>query len=431
MGRKTIKQEMMHGERLMNLLIITQYFPPEMGAPQARLYELAKRLQAKGHQITVLTAMPNYPTGKVFDGYRGKLRKTEDMDGIKIVRTCIIPSISSKTLPRLFSYITFGLSSLLLGIWGIGKQDVVLIESPPLFLVPFALLVAKAARGKAVMMVSDIWPDILIRMGHAPIESRSTKAMLWLEKFSYKHSHAVALTNPGARDQIQQRFPDLKKVTVISNGVDTEMFGPQFYSDDIRKQYGASHDDFLVGYCGLHGLAQGLEVILGAADKLRDQSNIKFIMIGNGPTKDALLKKAEELNLPNLKFYDRRPKTEMPGILASLDVSLVTLSGRFPGTMPSKVYEAFASGTPPIVAKACEAEALVTEYNAGNCYEPLDSDSMASAISDLANKPDRYKQMRNNAIELSGRFDRAVIADRTNEILTAIAENKDLPEVSW
>lgn len=415
----------------MKLLIVTQYFPPEMGAPQARLYELAKRLQDMGHDITVLTAMPNYPTGKVFDGYRWKIRKTEFVDGIKTIRTFLYPSKSSSILPRLLSYISFGLSSLFCGVWAIRKQDVVLIESPPLFLTPFALLTAKLVRGKAVMMVSDIWPDIIIRMGYASASSLSVKAMLWLEKFSYKHSYAVALTNPGACEQIRRRFLNVKNVTVISNGVDTKMFSPDLRSDKIRADFGVGPDDFLVGYCGLHGLAQGLEVIIDAAERLKDRSDIKFVMIGDGPTKSELLKKADDLKLSNLVFFDRRPKSQMPGILASLDVSLVPLLARFPGTMPSKVYEALASATPPIVAKGCEGDSLVTKFEAGRSYEPGDAVEMASAILELANDRSLLKQIRCNCVDLAKRFDRDLIAQRTERILTSIAVNKPLPEVTW
>jgi len=415
----------------MRLLFITQYFPPEMGAPQARLYELAKRLKGMGHEITVLTAMPNYPTGRIFDGYRGKVRKTETLDGMKVVRTCLYPSKSSRTLPRLLSYLSFGISSALLGPWSLGKQDVVLIESPPLFIMPFALFISKLVRGKAVMMVSDIWPDIIIRMGHASESSASVKAMLWLEKYSYKHSYAVALTNPGAADQIRGRFPDIKNVTVISNGVDTTMFSPELRNDDIRAQFNVAPGDFLAGYCGLHGMAQGLEVILEAAAKLKDRPDIKFIMIGDGPTKDRLVKKANELKLQNLTFYDRRPKNEMPGILASLDASLIPLLARFPGTMPSKVYEALASGAIPIVAKGCEGDPLVTQYNAGMTYEPGDPDEMAEAIRNIADSGNFRNQTRNNGIELSKRFDRAKIAERTNKVLIAVADGIPLPDVSW
>ncbi len=356
---------------------------------------------------------------------------TEDMDGIKVVRMCLYPSKSSKTLPRLLSYLSFGLSCVLFGAWGLGRQNVALIESPPLFLVPFALFVSKIARSKPVMMVSDIWPDIIIRMGHAPRKSLSVRAMLRLEKFAYKHSYAVALTNPGARDQIRERFPHLKNVTVISNGVDTTMFSSEFRSQEVRSELGAGPDDFLVGYCGLHGLAQGLEVVLGTAAKLKNRSDIKFVMIGDGPTKDELVEKSKELELTNLSFLERRDKSKMPEVLASLDASLVPLSARFPGTMPSKVYEALASGTPPIVAKGCEGEVLAREFEAGQCYEPGDPQELANAIVNLADDRSALQRIRNNCISLAKRFDRDVIAKRTEEILTAVHEGKELPEIRW
>jgi glycosyltransferase involved in cell wall biosynthesis len=419
------------GEEAMKVLIVTQYFPPEMGAPQARLHELGTRLKAMGHEITVLTALPNYPTGRIFEGYRWRVKVKEVINGMKVVRTCLYPSKSGKTLPRLLSYLSFGFSSVLPGVWGISRQDVVLIESPPLFLVPFALLISRIVRGKAVMMVSDIWPDIIVRMGHASEKSLSVKAMLWLERLAYNHSYAVALTNPGAVKQIRERFAHLKNITVISNGVDTKMFSPEFRNEEVRCKYGAGPDDFLVGYCGLHGLAQGLEVILHAATKLRDRSDIKLIMIGDGPTKEELVRKSRELNLTNLRFCDRRSKSEMPELLASLDASLVPLSARFPGTMPSKVYEALASGTPPIVAKGCEAETLVVEFEVGQCYEPGDANEMADAILYLAEDRPRLQKIRENCIKLSKRFDRDIIAERTENILTTVHEGRQLPEVAW
>ena len=413
----------------MRLLILTQYFPPEMGAPQARLSELARRLKDKGHTITVLTAMPNYPTGKVFDGYRRKLFMEEEMDGIRVIRTWIYPSKSSRTLPRLLSYFSFVLSSVLLGIWRLGKQDVVLFESPPLFLVPSGLIVGRVTGARVIMNCSDIWPDIIVRMGHTT-GGPFLKAMEWLEKFGYEHSDAVAVTNPGAMAQVRERFPHVT-TTVISNGVDTGFFTPEHRSTETRAEFGAGDDDFLVGYCGLHGLAQGLEVVIGAAEKLLNHPNIKIVMIGDGPVKDDLVGAAKDKGLTNLTFHDRRPKKDMPAILASCDVSLVPLLVRLPGTMPSKVYEALAPGTPPIVARQCEGDTLVSQFNAGRTYEPLDADEMAQAILDLANNPEEYQKVRENCIALAGRFDRDVIAEQTESILRAVADRRPLPDVSW
>lgn len=413
----------------MKLLILTQYFPPEMGAPQARLYELAKRLHDRGHQISVLTAMPNYPTGKVFDGYRHKIYLQEDMDGIRVIRTWIYPSKSSRTLPRLLSYLSFVFSSIFLGIWGLGKQDVVLFESPPLFLVPAGLIIGRATGARIIMNVSDIWPDIIVRMGHTT-GGPFLKAMYWLEKFGYEHSDVVALTNPGAARQINERFAHVR-TTVISNGVDTNLFRPDLRSDEVRASLGAGPDDFLVLYCGLHGLAQGLEVVIGAAERLKNHPEIKFVLIGDGPTKESLVAQARMKKLNNLRFLDRRPKKEIPAILASCDVSLVPLVTRLPGTMPSKVYEAFAAGTPPVVAKGSEGATLVSQFNAGRTFEPMNDKELAEVILSLAKNPSELKEIRTNCLKLAKRFDRDTIAQRTEEILIAVAKRQPLPEVAW
>ena len=413
----------------MKLLIVTQYFPPEMGAPQARLYELAVRLKSKGHEVTVLTAMPNYPTGKIFPDYQRKVRCTETMDGIRIVRTWIYPSISSRTVPRMFNYLSFVFSSVLLGSWGLGKHDVVLVESPPLFLVPSGWLIGRLTGGRTVMMVSDIWPDIIVRMGHTT-GGPFLKAMFMLERLGYKLFDVVALTNPGAMEQIKERFPNVA-TTVISNGVDTGFFRPELKSDEVRASLDVTPDEFLVGYCGLHGLAQGLEVIVEAADRLREHKNIKFIMMGDGPVKEELVALAKQKQVENLSFFDRRPKNEMPSLVASCDVSIVPLVTRLPGTMPSKVYEALSAGAIPLVAKGCEGDTLVQKFESGLTFEPLNGEELAQAILELFDNPARRNGMRSNAIALAKRFDRNAIADRTESILSAVAMNKALPEVSW
>jgi len=357
---------------------------------------------------------------------------TERINGLKIIRTCLYPSMSRKFLPRLFSYISFALSSVLVGVWGLGTHDLVLVDSPPPFLVPSAMVISKIAKAKSViMMVADIWPEGIIQAKHVSERSLLVKAMFWLERFCYNHTSAVALNSPAARDRIRERFPHLKNVTVISNGVDTSLFYPELRSEETRRKFGVGPDDFLVVYCGLHGFSQELEVVLGAAERLRHESRIRFVMIGDGPTKEGLVKKANEMRLTNLTFYPYRPKSEMPEIVASSDVSLVTLAGRFPGTMPSKVYEALASGAVPIVAKGCEAEPLVNQYDAGRCYEPGDVNELATMIHELANNQDLWRRVRANGIALSKRFDRSLIAKRTAAIITAIVEGKPLPEVSW
>jgi glycosyltransferase involved in cell wall biosynthesis len=413
----------------MRILIVTQYFPPEMGAPQARLSELAVRLQDKGHAVTVLTAMPNYPTGRIFPGYRGKLRCREVVQKISVVRTTLYPSNSARSLPRLASYLSFAASSLALGTWGVGRQDVVLVESPPLFLAPSGWAIGRALKAKTVLMVSDIWPDILIRMGR-PGESLGVRAMLWLERMAYRHFDVVALTNPGALQQIRSRFPGVA-ATVISNGVDTSTFSPALRNQEVRCRIGATDGEFLVGYCGLHGLAQGLDAVVHAAKRLQRESTIRFVLIGDGPVKQHLVSLAKELNVTNIRFFDPRPKKEMPSIVASCDAMLVPLVARLPGTMPSKIYEALASGTPAIVARGCEGETLVNQHRVGSTFEPMDGNGLARVIKELADDSGSRAPMRRQARELALRFDRDVLATRTERVLHAVVSGEPLPEVTW
>ncbi len=413
----------------MRIAILTQYFPPEMGAPQARLNELAIRLRACGHKITILTAMPNYPTGKVFKDYRWKIFKREEMNGMRVIRTWILPSKSQNLLVRLVSYMSFVFSSLLLGTWFVGKQDLLVLESPPLFLGMAAAPMSWFTRSKLVMMVSDIWPDVAVRMGDM-IGGSQVKILEALESWCYHRSACVALTNPGAVEQVKSRFPKIQ-CSVISNGVDTEFFRPELRSEEIRADFGIRPGQFAAGYCGLHGIFQGLEVVVEAARLLRDRDDIRFVMVGDGPTKEGLVKLAGEYGLSNIEFHSRQPKDRMPGILASMDASLIPLAASLPGTMPSKMYEALAAGVPAIVTAGCEAEQLVKRYDVGRLFEAGNAQQVADAVRELADNEDIRARIRANALELAQRFDRGKIAQRTERILLAVHAREPVPQVEW
>jgi len=280
-----------------------------------------------------------------------------------------------------------------------------------------------------VMMVSDIWPDVVIRMGNV-IGPRQARILERLEGFLYHRSSCVALTNPGAVEQVRSRFPDVT-CSVISNGVDTEMFRPELRSEEIRREYGLKEGQFAAGYCGLHGLFQGLEVVVDAAKLLRDRSDIRFIMVGEGPTKETLIARAREAGLDNIVFYPRQPKSKIPGILASMDASLIPLAKSLPGTMPSKVYEALAAGVPIIITEGCEAEQLVRRYDVGRMFAAGDAKGLADLLVELASNPATAKRVSENALGLSRRFDRNTIAKRTDQLLRAVAAGQPVPEVLW
>jgi len=411
----------------MKLLVLTQHFPPELGAASTRLFELTRRLAARGHELQVITAMPGYPSGRTFDGYRGKLYMQEEIGGMRAIRTWMVPSRSTRMLPRTLSTLTFAVSSLLLGAWRPGRHDVLLFDSPPLMLVPVALALGRLTGARVVMNVADIWPDIALRLGY-PVGDFALRIMAFLERLGYEHADVVATSCPTAMDQVSRRFPHVK-TTVIGNGADLELFQPAFRSQEARAAIGAGEDDFLAGYFGLHGLFQGLEVIIEAAARLRDHPRIKFVMVGDGPTRDSLMALARRQQLDNLLFRPSVPRTEIPAMLASCDAALIPLATELPGTMPSKIYEALASGVPLVVARGCEGAALVDQYHVGRVFPPLDAEALAARLVALAEQPGELAQIRQNCLALARRLDRDSVVLRTEAILKAVAAGNPLPEV--
>lgn len=411
----------------MKLLVLSLNFPPEMGATATRLFELTSRLAAMGHEVRVITAMPNYPTGRVLKDYRWKLRVIEEIEKIQVTRTWIYPSKSSYMLPRFWSHLSFILSGLLLGTWRIGRQDVVLFDSPPLLLVPFGLVIGRITKARTIMNVSDIWPRAAVQLGY-PIGRCSLQILSLLERFGYKWSDVVSTTCPGAMEQIRKRFPQVE-TTVISSGVDLDIFRPSLKSPEVRATFGAGEDDFIVGYFGLHGLFQGLKVVVEAASRLRDHPRIKFIMVGDGPTKKSLMDLAKRRQLNNLTFKMPVTRADVAIMLASCDAALIPLAKELPETMPSKVYEILASGIPVIISGGCEGATLVRRHNTGRIFPPLDADSLANIITDLANHPQELMQIKKNCLDLARRFDLKNTILQVEAILMAVAEGRPLSEV--
>ena len=409
----------------MKIVVLTQNFPPEVGATAARLQRMTRSLAERGHQVTVITAMPNYPTGRVFDGYRGKVRSVEEADGVRVVRTWSFPSKSSNSLLRLISYASFALSSLLLGIRGLGRQDIVLFDTPPLPLVPTGLVMGRVTGARVVMNVSDIWPEMAMRLGHG-VGRLSMWALKRLERLGYEKSDIVTTTTGAARERISRRFPHVR-TAVISNGADLKMFDPSLRSQEVRDSLDVKPEDFLVCYIGLHGMFQGLEVVLEGAEKMRENRAIKFVMIGDGPRKEALKDLASRKNLDNLKFLDLVDSERIPSILASCDAALVPLAAEFPGTMPSKVYETLASGVPVVISAGCEGARVVEQGKAGLTFRPGNAMELAEALAYLKANKEETALMRKKCRELACHFDYDRIAEQTESFLLAIADGSAIP----
>jgi glycosyltransferase involved in cell wall biosynthesis len=396
----------------MRIAIHSQYYPPEMGAPQARLSHLAGEFARRGHEVVVLTAFPNYPKGRVEPGYGGLFRR-EERDGISIIRTWIRPSQSVGLSARLKSYFSFVLSSLAVGWFTLGRLDVLITESPPLFLGIAGYLLAWRTGARWIFNVSDLWPESAVHLG-AVSPGWGLDAAYALERFCYRRAWLVTGQSAEILENIHRRFPAVRTYH-LSNGVDTQLFEPGLRDAKARRLLldGAPEGACVALYAGLHGVAQGLDQILDAAAKLTDLPPVRFVFVGDGPEKHQLVQAARQRGLENVRFLEAVPRESMPALMASADLSLVPLKMSLPGAVPSKIYEAMGAGVPLVLIADGEAATLVRRSEAGMVVAPGDTAAVASAVRTLAGDPALRRRLGKAGREAALRdFDRRGIADR-------------------
>lgn len=390
----------------MKIGILTQYYPPEIGAPQARLSELAASFVSRGHEVFVLTAMPSYPIGRIYPGYGGICKK-ETKDGCTIIRTWVYPAKSVSMLKRVASYLSFVASSIACGVFFLPRMDYLVVESPPLFLGLSGWLLSCLKRARFVFNVSDLWPETAVRLG---VLSNGWKleAAQWLERFCYRSSWLVSGQSSEIVNAVARICPGTPTYH-FSNGVNTAVFDPSRRSDAVRKELG--FEGCVALYSGLHGIAQGLMQVLHAAYQLKNVEGLQFVFIGDGPDKVALKEKAKEMRLDNVRFLDPAPRNRMPEIVSAADIGLVPLKVQLPGAVPSKLYEFMGSGLPVVLAATGEPAQIVTNSKCGVVVPPDDSASLATAILNLCGDERRRTTMgRNGRLAVEAFHDRRIIS---------------------
>lgn len=406
----------------MKLLILTQYYPPETGAAQNRLHELAKRLKEKGVEVSILTAMPNYPQMRIMDGYRNKCHKRETIDGIPVLRSWIYVKSSKSIFHRLMNYFSFVFSSFFAGWFRTGSVDYILCESPPLFLGITAYLLSKLKGAGMIFNVSDLWPESAEKLGL--IRSKLLLGMSTrLEECLYKKSVLISGQTKGIVSNISGRFPE-KRVYWLPNGAELGYYDPVLYSGNWRMENDFSEDDFLVFYGGIIGHAQGLEVILKAAERIKKQERIKFVIMGSGPVKDHLTDMKKEMGLQNVYFFDTCTKSQMPEVLAAINISVIPLKKLelFKGAIPSKIFESMAMKKPVLLGVEGEAKELfIDEGKCGLAFDPENDLVLSEKVLLLASDHDQVTNLGNNArIYAEQKFDREKIADAFYEELYSL-----------
>lgn len=390
----------------MRLTIITNFFPPDTGGASVIMFQLAKRLAAAGHQVQVLCPFPSYLRDEISEGYRGRLRTVETIEGIRVVRTWIYRTLKQRlplAMHRWLWRISFPASAVLLGVWSLGRQDIVLFNSPPLYVVHAGLWIGRLTRARTVMYVGDMHPEAMLQLGYSVAERDLRRESRWA-RLGYKRSDLVLTTTQLTMEAIKKQVPQVA-AAVLPHSADSDLFQPSLRSQSVRASVGAEAGDFLVGYFGLFGPEQGLDAVVDAAERVKG-SGIRFVMAGIGPAKAALEKRARQLELDNIRFLDLLPRSEVAVTLASCDAALAPLVAAMPGTMPSKVFESLASGVPVVTSDGCDAADLVRDNDVGSVFKPNDGGDLARVLADLAARPQEHDRIRRNCLDLARRCDR-------------------------
>jgi colanic acid biosynthesis glycosyl transferase WcaI len=413
----------------MRILYLSQYFPPEAGATQTRAYEMATGLIRAGHQVTMLTEVSNHPQGIVHPAYRGKLWVRENLDGIDVLHVWVKASPVKTMRTRLAFYLSYMVNATLAGLLLRHKYDVIYATSPPLFVGGAALALSHLRRTPLVFEVRDLWPESAVALGELN-NPRFIRWATWLEEACYHRARHIVVVTQGIRDRlIERRIPEAK-LSLIPNGANTDLFHNQPDAGAaVRRELGLS-DRFLVVYAGIHGIAQGLETVLQAAQHLEDMgvSDIHFLMVGDGPCKADLLRLKAKMALSNVTMLDAQPRETIPAYLSAADIALVPLRKLelFKGALPSKIFDAWACECPIVLSMEGEARKVLEQAQAGVYVEPEYPQGLAETIQALSKDRDRCHGYGKNGRQfVEAHYSRQAQAQRLAALLEPLGGRRE------
>lgn len=404
----------------MRVLLLTQYFAPEIGATQNRMAAFAAALAAAGHDVEVLTEVPNHPSGVVPPAYRAKWIYRETGDGFRVTRVWVMTAVRKTFATRATFYLSFLLMVLAAAAARRRRYDVVVATTPPLTVALAGLLLSRLKRIPFVADVRDLWPEAAAALGELsnPVLYRLA---LRIERAVYRGAAAITATTQPFCDHITRSGARPGAVTLVPNGTQPDVFAPDEQAGrDLRKRYGFE-PAFVVGYVGLHGIAQGLDVLLDAAALSRD---VAFVLVGEGPRKRALTIAAACRKLDNVHFLPEVPVSEVRGILSAADVLIVPLAPDpvFSAFVPSKLFDAMAASRPIILMVDGQAREILDAAHAGVFVPPGNAAALSEAIARLRGDEALRRQMGESGRRyVIAHYDRARQASQFASIVAAAA----------
>jgi len=408
----------------MHILFLTENFPPETNAAATRVFERACYWVTWGHKVTVLTCAPNFPHGRVFDGYRNRWVQVDEMAGIRVVRVKTFIARNEGVVRRSLDFLSF-LPSAFAGGLVQERPDVVAATSPQFFAAVAGWALGAARRVPFVFELGDLWPASIAALG-AVEAGPALRLVEKLELFLYRRAAAVVALTPAFKENLTGRGIPADKIAVVINGVDLPRYGPRPRDAALAARWGLE-DRFVVGYVGTHGMAHGLGNVLDAAERLRDEPRLRFLLVGAGAERRALIDDAKRRGLDNVVFGEPQPKEAMPAVWSLCNVALVHLRGLpvFAGVIPSKIFEAMGMGLPVLlVAPEGEAARILAADRAGLHVAPEDADALAAAVRRLMFGDGERTELARHSLAAAPRHSREHQAKRMIEVLELAAAGR-------
>lgn len=414
----------------MKIMFLTHYYPPEVNAPASRTSEHCRAWAKLGHDVTVVTCAPNHPNGQVYPGFKNNFFQSDMIDGVRVIRLWTYMAANEGFLLRTLNYVSY-LAAVTLATPRLPKTDVVVSTSPQFFCGLAGLSVRTIKRIPWVLEIRDLWPESIVTVG-AMKKGLAVRSLEAIERFAYRAADFIVPVTDSFVHHIAERGGDLSRMKIVKNGVDLALFqqDPQGAAR-IRNEFGLD-GKFIAAYVGTHGMAHGLDVILDAAERLRHDPRIVFLLVGDGAERSGLMERRAARKLDNVLIVGQRPKQDMPAIWTATDASLILLrrNDLFRKVIPSKMFEAMAMRRPIVLGVEGESCDLLLQAGAGIPIPPQDADALANAILKLANDPPAAAALaQSGETFVRANFDRSELASRYLDALE-IAANGGLSHAS-
>ncbi len=401
----------------MRVLILSIYHDPE---PIPKTGELARELQRRGHEVTVVTAFPHYPSGQLYPGYRLALWRWELRSGVRVLRTFIYPYHGERSSLRVVNYLTWMLSSIQ-AAWLAPACDVLYVWHPPLTVGVSAWIISKLKRVPFVYDVQDLWPESALASGLMR-PGRLVNALYRLADWVYRRAPRILVVSDAAAAYLRERGVPAGKISVAHHWLDSSPFERES-TRDVRREFGWG-DKFVIMFCGNLGMVQGLETVIEAAAHLRERRDMVFVLVGDGSDRERLERLARDQTLSNVQFVGRHPAAEMPAFMHSADVLLVHLrrSHIADHAIPTKILAYLAAGRPVVCATGGAAADLVRSANAGVTSEPGDAAALVEAILQVRSLPAEARTGlgRNGRAHLRAHFEKGSVIDGYEQVLQSL-----------